>query len=274
MVAKKQPISKIKSDPNLSVSCPIEKLPATVLTHLLGAELPMQQLRSFHGDLSVICSASEPNLVLSDTAPTDSSLRPSILFSHMNEQLHVPGPVTGVLPEKKRTPLIRFQSRVRIVSGIARHRQKSSDVTAHDMSISPRSSPPSSRASSIYAPLRSRSDNDGSSWEMSQRVSKVAFNKRGRKRLREGGGKVVKQCGLECARLREYNGPNHIINEQTPLIKHTIQSAFEREGMNINGCNSDKGAHSSRAVDFTFGTWPGRLLNRYVSLPEGHPMTA
>ena len=237
-----------------------EKLPPTVLTRLLDVELPMKQIGSIHSDLAVVYNASEPNLILSGTAPAEYSLQPSILLSHMDGKLHASVPVT-----RRRTPLIRFQSRVRIGSGIARHRQKSSDAAAHDMSISPRSSPSSSRASSVYAPLRSRSDNENHrSREIDQRVStKLAFNKRGRKKLGEDGERTKKECGLECARLREYKELSHITNERTPLIKRTIQSTFEREGMDIDDYDSDEGA---RAVDFTFGTWPGRLLNRYVRL--------
>jgi hypothetical protein len=222
----------------------------------------MSQLGSIHRDAMVLCSASEPDLTHARIVkPCDASMK----VSHTDDQLHTSGAVPK-LPANGRIPMIRFHSHVRITSGIPRHHRKrnvASHIAEIDISISPRSSPSSSRSSSIYAPLRPRSDDENprSTLGMTQRVSRPAAQKRGRRRSRDGE-KLKGSCLCEHAGK---GGLGQSTNERTPLLNCAIQSAFEREGINYD---VDEGNLSSHAVDFVFGRWPGRLLNPYVRTPS------
>ncbi|KAF8746197.1 hypothetical protein AX14_000004 [Amanita brunnescens Koide BX004] len=223
MSAKQLPIAMFKSGPEAKSS---------------GAVSPIPQMRSIHRDSMFLCSVSEPNLTLpSEIQVCDAEARTKV--SHTDERLHTSGPVPRLLPPNGRTRLIRFQSHVRITSGISRPRRKPT-IASHvaEIDMSPRSSPSSSRASSVYAPLRSRSndENRSSGLGMAQRI-------RGR-------------CLCEDTAKK---GPDHKTNERTPLLNCTIQSVFEREGSDYISGDS----HLSHAIDFIFGTWPGRLLNRH-----------
>ena len=205
-----------------------------------------------------LCSVSEPNLTLpSEIQVCDAEARTKV--SHTDERLHTSGPVPRLLPPNGRTRLIRFQSHVRITSGISRPRRKPT-IASHvaEIDMSPRSSPSSSRASSVYAPLRSRSndENRSSGLGMAQRVSKATLQGRGRRRSRNDE-KIRGRCLCEDTAKK---GPDHKTNERTPLLNCTIQSVFEREGSDYISGDS----HLSHAIDFIFGTWPGRLLNRHV----------
>ena len=213
---------------------------------------------SIHRDSMLLCSVSEPNLILpSESQVCEADARTK--FSHTDELLHASRPL---LPPNGRTRFIRFQSHVRITSGISRPHKKAT-ATSHaphvadiDMSMTPRSSPASSRASSVYAPLRSRSDDENprSSLGMSHSMRKAA--RRGRRRSKDNE-KIGERCLCEEAGKR---GSSQTPNERTPLLNCTIQSVFEREGTDFIAGDS----HLSHAVDFIFGTWPGRLLNRHV----------
>lgn len=219
---------------------------------------------SIRRDSMLLYSISEPNLILSSESQVcDADARTK--FSHTDEQLHASGPVSRLLPLNGRTRLIRFQSHVRITSGISRPHKKTttSHVVEIDMSMSPRSSPSSSRASSVYAPLRSRSDDENprSSLGMAHRVRKAAM--RGRRRSRDNE-KIKERCLCELEQAGK-RGSSQISNsnERTPLLNCTIQSVFEREGTDFIADDRNL----SHAVDFIFGTWPGRLLNRHVRTP-------
>ena len=225
--------------------------------------LPIPQMGSIHRDSMLLCSVSEPNLILSSESQVCDADAPT-KFSHTDEQLHVlhaSGPVSRLLPPNGRTRLIRFQSHVRITSGISRSHKKP-NATSHvaDIDMSTRSSPASSRASSVYAPLRSRSDDENPtlSLGMAHHLRKAA--RRGRKRSKDNE-KIRERCLCEQARKR---GSSQISNERTPLLNCTIQLVFEREGTDVVAGDS----HFSHAVDFIFGTWPGRLLNRHVRTPS------
>jgi hypothetical protein len=215
----------------------------------------MSQMGSIHRDAMVLCSASEPDLT---HARIVQPYHPSMKISHTDEQLHAPRAVPK-LPANGRIPIIRFHSHVRITSGISRHHKKRnvpSHVAEIDISISPRSSPSSSRSSSIYAPLRPRSDDENPRSNLAPRVSRPAAQKRGRRRSRDGE-KIKGSCLCEHAGK---GGPKQTTNERTPLLNCAIQSAFEREGINYGFDEINQ----SGAVDFAFGRWPGRLLNPYV----------
>jgi len=249
MTAEKLPMPKIISDPS-PLYVPEARSP--------GVVLPMPQMGYIHRDAMVLCSTSEPDLTLPRIIqPRDASMK----ISHTDEQLHASGAVPK-LPANGRIPMIRFHSHVRITSGISRHHRKrkvASHVAEIDISISPRSSPSSSRSSSIYAPLRPRSDDENprSTLGVAQRVSRPAAQKRGRRRSRDGE-KIQGSCLCEHAGK---GGSKQMTNERTPLLNCAIQSAFEREGINYDFDESN--LSHSHAVDFVFGRWPGRLLNPY-----------
>ncbi|KAK2461746.1 hypothetical protein APHAL10511_006209 [Amanita phalloides] len=236
MTAKTLSVSKIISNSNL---------------HSSDVSPPMLQLVSVRHDSVIPCSASEPNLAL----PNAPNELPSVNVSRADEQ----GAFASPLPRDKRTPLVRFQSRVRITSGISRHHSKSAVASDVTISISSRSSPASSRASSVYAPLRPRSEDEHRRLNRgpAQGMGVVASS-RGRRRSRDGE-KFQRQCMCEYTRKSR---PRHATNERTPLLKSMIESTFEREGIILKNDDTDE-AQLSDAVDFNFGPWPGRLLNRY-----------
>ena len=150
---------------------------------------------------------------------------------------------------------VRFRSRVRITSGIGRHRGRSgSDDIGRSSS---RSASPSS---SISAPLRSPADNATNAWgTLGQRVGLLGLQR-----------KLVRNAQAQRRqKIKQGLGPASLPNERTPLISpQALQQGEYIEGdvMSENDLLDEDSDDERLAqeVDHIFGTFPSRLLNRHV----------
>ncbi len=134
---------------------------------------------------------------------------------------------------------VRFRPRVRITSGLNRHRRQQGWLTVGDQQDS--SSRPGSASSSISAPLRTRFDDEVGKpgWgTLGQRVSLLAKRKKSES---ESHAKINKHGTFSVV--------NHRTNERTPLLNSYLLYHDEEDGL----------------VDRVFGPWPVRLLNHHVS---------
>lgn len=150
---------------------------------------------------------------------------------------------------------VRFRPRVRITSGISRHRHGRYSTTGHAQ-ISRDSSPDSSPSSSISAPLRSRSDDESNKpgWgPLGQRVTFLSYNspRRWSKDRRR--------------RIRQARPPN----ERTSLLGSAFRAPYSERGPTYDDYMSDSDqeeeARITHEMDKVFGSWPGRVLNPHVS---------
>ena len=148
---------------------------------------------------------------------------------------------------------VHFRPRVRITSGLNRHRRRRPTMENHQdyLTFTPSSSTSSSRSSSISAPLRTPLDDEVGKpgWgTLGQRVGLFAKRQYPGNTTRhepEGGLKV--------------NG-----NEQTPLLNPSLHFLLRRDSglryLYHNGSEEE----ISRWIDRAFGPWPARLLNYHV----------
>lgn len=244
MPSKILPISKIKSDPTLSVSSFPVKAPSDEA--YLDTPLPMLQT---HDDSVNPSSAPE--------------LKHGVIkkLSHLDrdECLHRIEP-DSQFQANNRSPLIRFQSRVRISSGVPR---TGGDTKADNLSvISHSSSLASSPAPSIYAPLRSESDDEHSRWgSLGRRVNGSGVGKKKDRKLRET---TERGRQMQICQYRRYGDDKQGQHERTPLIGHTVPSTHELRNM-VGGVHDVdvRTRQSGDEIDLIFGTWPRRLINRY-----------
>jgi len=144
---------------------------------------------------------------------------------------------------------VRFRPRVRITSGLNRHRHQQAWLTVGDGQDS--SSRPGSASSSISAPLRTRIDDEigKPGWgTLGERVSLLAKRKRSIQEVRENESRAT------IDKYGTFSVVNHGTNERTPLLNSYLLY-----------CDEDDGASLSKLVDRVFGPWPVRLLNHHVS---------
>lgn len=159
-----------------------------------------------------------------------------------------------------RSARVRFRSRVRITSGLNRHRisaylksQHNCSEYAHDQehcSLSRSSSLSGSPSSSISAPLHSRADEETGKpgWgPLGQRVNLFSQNSR-RKRAKVRQGSFLNQG---------------VTNERTSLMQNSrLRPSY------VNGetpdLSSDDEQRLSNEIDNVFGRFPRRLLNPHV----------
>jgi len=180
-----------------------------------------------------------------------------IVMSGHSDDLEIPR--SEDLP--KRPTRVRFRSRVRITSGLHRHRNSEQDFT-------PPSSISSSPSSSISAPLRTQAEDEPSKpgWgTLGQRVSILARAKADRRlkfhQLREHIGELQSHRGITP-------GDNHglLANEQTPLSRSFLHYSYLRgeivDPEMFNSVESEAEVLSSE-IDLVFGRWPNRLFNHH-----------
>ncbi|KAG6837225.1 hypothetical protein H0H93_013093 [Arthromyces matolae] len=166
-----------------------------------------------------------------------------------------------------RPPHVHFRPRVRITSGINRHRHTSSflaETTLSNSFASPSSSVSSSPCSSISAPLHSKTDDEAD---------------------KPGWGPLGRRVALLSRQTRRRALPERfskkdIINvqlppcEHTPLLRPRIQSPIiDADGnrrmydvLDSESLQSEEEVRQARAgqIDAAFGTMPRRLLNHRV----------
>lgn len=196
---------------------------------------------------------------------------------------------------------IRFRSRVRITSGVHRHREHRHRNTAVHNSLHPAgllnrsegdtavSSCSSSPSSSISAPIRFREDEATVSpkWgPLGQRVRLFVSQQKDKAKRIQADREA---CEREARRryLLVYGpGANSVSNfarspandhERTPLLnpartgqQKSPAAASFGDGDDSDLCEieteSDYEARLNHEIDMIFGQWPKRLLNRHVSI--------
>lgn len=164
---------------------------------------------------------------------------------------------------------VRFRSRVRIASGLNRHRHSLQGVDYLSPDYSPESSISGSPSSSISVPLRTHTDEQVGKpgWgTLGQRVSLFARGQMDRSRRCEqkerpglgasSFGKGVGRGGGEALVIPYYAQ----ITEETPLL---MSSA--RNGSCSDLSRENEASQLAREIDMVFGPWPGRLANYHVS---------
>jgi len=168
------------------------------------------------------------------------------------------------IPERQNR--VRFRSRVRIASGLNRHRHSLEGVDYLSPDYSPDSSISGSPSSSISVPLRTHSDEQVGKpgWgTLGQRVSLFAKGQmeRSRREQKERLGlraspfrKEVERGRREALVLPYY--PQ--ITEETPLL---LSSA--RNGSCSDSSREDEASQLAREIDMVFGPWPDRLANHH-----------
>lgn len=161
-------------------------------------------------------------------------------------------------PDPELPKRVRFRSRVRIASGLNRHRhtqQQGVDYVSSDFSAS--------RSSSISVPLRTHSDEQVGKpgWgTLGQRVSMFA---KGNIERRSREQRVQLGLGASSFGGGVRGGESLVIpcytqvDEETPLLSRPRNA-------NSDSAREDEASRMSREIDKTFGAWPGRLTNLYV----------
>ncbi|KAF9535797.1 hypothetical protein CPB83DRAFT_842355 [Crepidotus variabilis] len=167
-------------------------------------------------------------------------------------------------------PRVRFRSRVRITSGISRHRShnQSCSIAAQTQdyfSLPPSSTASSSPASSISVPLRTKADEEigKPGWgTLGQRVSLLARGRYPRK-SREERERERFAKGLQ---RRDSLGDRLYANERTPLlasplrkVTHGSIESADNDSAQLQG----QASYHEREVARIFGPWPERLYNHH-----------
>jgi len=154
---------------------------------------------------------------------------------------------------------VRFRSRVRITSGLNRHRHhwKSYTDPQDYLTFTASSSISGSPSSSISAPLRTRAEDDigKPGWgTLGQRVSLLAHGNDPKRKTRERRKSVL----FAKSELR-----NHDLDERSPLITPAVRRLLQAEGhdQDFGSDQEDEESRLSREIDQAFGPWPHRLLN-------------
>lgn len=165
-------------------------------------------------------------------------------------------PLSTTETDSPRPGHVRFRPRVRITSGINRHRHSRYSTTGLGrISLSRESSPDSSRSSSISAPLRSRSDDESNKpgWgPLGQRVALLSYNS-------------PRRWSKDRRRRKRQARP---LDERTSLLGSAFRAPYSEGGPTYDDYMSDSDqeeeARIAHEIDKTFGTWPGRVLNPHV----------
>ncbi|KAJ3902688.1 hypothetical protein F5879DRAFT_963157 [Lentinula edodes] len=227
-----------------------------------------------------------------DTDDTDDSEE----VPNININQEHPSPTAPMVIPTNRS--IRFRSRVRITSGVHRHREHRHRNTAVHNSLHPAgllgrsegntavSSCSSSPSSSISAPIRFREDEATVSpkWgPLGQRVQLFVSQQKDKAKRVQADREA---CEREARRryLLVYSpGPNSVSNfarspandhERTPLLnpartgqQKSPAAAPLGDGDDSDLCEieteSDYEARLNHEIDMIFGQWPKRLLNRH-----------
>lgn len=148
---------------------------------------------------------------------------------------------------------VRFRPRVRITSGLNRHRRRRHAIENHQDYLTSNSSSTfsGSPSSSISAPLRTRLDDEVGrpGWgTLGQRValfSKHQYPGKTTRQHTEGGLMAMGSFGTE----------------RTPLLKPSLHFLLSRDPRFPYTSDEEE---LSRFTDRTFGPWPTRLLNHHV----------
>jgi len=159
--------------------------------------------------------------------------------------------------EGSTSPLrVRFRPRVRITSGLNRHRRRQPTESHQDyFTFTPSSSISGSSSSSISAPLRTPLDDEVGKpgWgTLGQRVALLAKRQYPGKTTRQGpeGGLMAKgDASVGTERTPLLTRPHHVLLRRDSRLRHLYHRSDEEE--------------FSRRIDRAFGPWPARLLNHH-----------
>ncbi|KAL6305676.1 hypothetical protein BKA93DRAFT_816830 [Sparassis latifolia] len=160
-------------------------------------------------------------------------------------------------PPVRPVPRVRFRSRVRITSGVHRHRNSMSAVNGTSTPSSASDSP----SSSISAPLRYQADENTGWGPLGKRLSAYA----------SAGG--WQRRGIPSAHGTP-NGHSHgtqtrvgvgagRVNERTPLVHSRRRPPYDDDDVREDEeeDSQERESRVKREQDSEFGTWPMRILN-------------
>jgi hypothetical protein len=205
---------------------------------------------ALHNGISHGNSSDLPDLIISSSTDSYDDQEPNSPHS---------------IPERPNR--VRFRSRVRIASGLNRHRHSLQGVDCLSPDYSPEPSISGSPSSSISVPLRTHIDEQVGKpgWgTLGQRVSLFAKGQMERSRRREQRERLGASSfrkGVERGRGEALVIPYYDqITEETPLL---LSSA--RNGSCSDLTREDEASQIAREIDMVFGPWPGRLANHRVS---------
>ena len=184
------------------------------------------------------------DVVISNANSLSDDLQPDAAFESPTHTLHV-----------------HFRSRVRIASGLSRHRHQKHPATENDpqdyFSFSPSSSVSGSPSSSISAPLRTPLDDEigKPGWgTLGERVALFAKHKYPK-------GKTQEQ---EREAFAKSAGSRFNHHERTPLMNSSLRYLLQHDQHYL--CqDEDVEAFLSKRIDQVFGPWPLRLFNHHVN---------
>jgi len=244
---------KILDSAHFHPCCPVNKLQNDLDDSLDDDDFPNDLSRidtskmAFRNGITNGNSSDLPDLIISSSTDSYDDQEPD-------------SPHT--IPERQNR--VRFRSRVRIASGLNRHRHSLEGVDYFSPDYSPESSISGSPSSSISVPLRTPIDEQVGKpgWgTLGQRVSMFAKGQMERSRRREQRERLG--LGTSSFRKREERGTLVIpyyaqITEETPLL---LSSA--RNGSCSDLTREDEASQLAREIDMVFGPWPGRLANHH-----------
>ncbi|KAH9891243.1 hypothetical protein C8Q73DRAFT_116072 [Cubamyces lactineus] len=185
-------------------------------------------------------------------------------------------------PTRPTGPRVRFRSRVRITSGVHRHRHSTSTANG---TPTPCSSASDSPSSSISAPLRYQSDENGAWGPLGKRLSAYAAGGGWSRRTHTPQIQVQTQQRVQ---IEQPVPPRAVVggrirggkarrgyDERTPLIRPDRRRMYveSEEEEDVHG-RDDRLSPEERALraaalrreeEAVFGRWPWRIFNRHVS---------
>ncbi|KAF9471304.1 hypothetical protein BDN70DRAFT_888283 [Pholiota conissans] len=211
------------------------------------------------------------------TASPDSRFADLITVKCVAPQVQGHGDLGAPLSEDapERPGRVRFRSRVRITSGLNRHRHKSSYSEHQEsphVSFSRSSSLSGSPSSSISAPLRNQAEDEVGKpgWgTLGQRVSILTQGNSHRRKQREQREQAQAQAllaksvqlGISLPSGRHQYGAD----ERTPLITSSSPYLYVRHNGEVTSSeeSAEEAERFARDVDIVFGPWPARLWNHH-----------
>lgn len=235
--------------------------------------------------LSLEDTSSKPCIVpgnalhLIDDDPSPRSVTPSsvIIIPDAEERHDQNGERTlEPPPDSERPPLrVRFRSRVRITSGLNRHRHVSAPSSMGPNGTgqgTPGSSTSDSPSSSISAPLRYQADENAAWGPLGKRLSAYAQANGWHRRGGMPSKPTYERSGSVPVGRRGDN--TEFLNERTSLLSSSRGALYgiahdegsrEREASELEQSEREIRAAFRREEEAVFGKWPWRLFNHYVS---------
>lgn len=239
------------------------ELPEDAIEILYDRKLSIED----HSPKPCIVPGNALHLIDDDPSPRSQTPSSVIIVSHEEGTAH-DQPNTDERsssePPARPGPRVRFRSRVRITSGVHRHRHSTSTPGVPNgivrTPLGTPSSGSSSPSSSISAPLRYHADENAAWGPLGRRINAYANGAPRQKRAVSSPAVI----GAGENRVRQ------LPNERTPLVRSARRPGYVNTN-ELDEAREDeeeyeeelRAAALRREEDAMFGPWPRRLLNRH-----------